>query len=169
MQRRTTPRISIGRRTALGVSVLLGSALALTGCAGSAGDSSTAQEQAKTAQEQVKAAQEQGKTAQEQAEAAASAIASAVGSTLGAVAAGGVVSAQEFCDALDKAQPKLDRQPSKEIAFVTLTLELANLYGAKNALPTMDASAMDALAKSCPESRAKALKSTGKASFIEFR
>ncbi len=81
----------------------------------------------------------------------------------------GAVSGEDFCAALVAAQPQLDAAPSPDIAFVTLTLDLVDLYDSKNATDSLDASKMDALAASCPEVAAKALKSTGKASFAEFR
>lgn len=81
----------------------------------------------------------------------------------------GAVSGEDFCAALVAAQPQLDAAPSPDIAFVTLTLALVDLYDSKNATESLDASKMDALAASCPEVAAKALKSTGKASFAEFR
>jgi hypothetical protein len=149
VKRRVTLRISVAV-------VALGSALVITGCAGSSGDASNAAEQAEAI---ASAAAGAASAAESAADVAASA---------GAIA-GGKVSAEEFCDALKKAQPKLDKQVSEEIAFVTLTLELANLYASKNALPAMDASTMDALAGSCPKIGAEALKSTGKTSFTEFR
>jgi hypothetical protein len=133
---------------------VIGSAVVLAGCGGS---------------------DDSGSDALEAAQAQASAISSVTGSTPPATgeepAAGGsgAVSADEFCAAVQAAQPKLnDQSDQSDTAFITLTIEIANLYGEKNAQSEMNGSAMDELAKSCPDIAAKALKSAGKNSFSEF-
>jgi hypothetical protein len=72
------------------------------------------------------------------------------------------VSGPEFCGALKAAQPELDKVGNTDAAFAQLTLALVALYQTKNAVASMDAATMDALAASCPADAAKALKSTGK-------
>lgn len=81
----------------------------------------------------------------------------------------GAVSGKDFCAALATAQPKLDKEQGPDGAYIVLSLALIDLYDSKNAATSMDASTMDALAASCPAVAAKALKSTGKSSFAEFR
>jgi hypothetical protein len=120
--------------------VLIGSMLALTGCRGSAPSSPA-----------------QGATP-----------ATAAATTTDA-AGTSAVSGTEFCAALKAEQPKLDKERGPDGAFITLSLALVDLYDSKNAVESMDASTMDALAASCPAIAAKALKSAGKSSFAEFR
>ena len=95
--------------------------------------------------------------------------ADADGGTTGAAAGTSPVSGEEFCAVLTAEQPKLDKERGPDGAFILLSMALVNLYDSKNAVESMDASTMDALAASCPAAAAKALKSTGKASFAEFR
>lgn len=91
-------------------------------------------------------------------------------STAGAVApAKGAVSCKEFCAALAAVQPQLDKDANPDGAYIDLSMALIDLYDKKNAVESMDASTMDALTASCPAVAAKALKSTGKSSFAEFR
>jgi hypothetical protein len=139
-----------GRRLrggAIGVGLLFAAAL-LAGCGGS--DDASAQ-----------------------AAATASAIASAVGvapvGTEEPASTSGPVTGEEFCAVLKEAQSELDSLPSEEVAFVNLTLELVKLWEENGALTAMDAATMDALATSCPEVAAAALKVTGKESFVDFR
>jgi hypothetical protein len=135
------------RGGAIGVGLLFAAAL-LAGCGGS--DDASAQ-----------------------AAATASAIASAVGvapvGTEEPASTSGPVTGEEFCAVLKKAQSELDSLPSEEVAFVNLTLELVKLWEENGALTAMDAATMDALATSCPEVAAAALKVTGKESFVDFR
>ncbi len=94
---------------------------------------------------------------------------SATSATAAATATGSAISGEEFCAALEAEQPELDKESGPDGAFITLSLALVDLYDSKNAVESMDASTMDALAASCPAVAAKALKSTGKSSFAEFR
>lgn len=122
--------------------VLIGSALVLTGCGGST------------------------PTASSPADSATSATAAA---TATGTAGASAISGKEFCAALEAEQPELDKERGPDGAFIALSLALVDLYDSKNAVESMDASTMDALAASCPAVAAKALQSTGKSSFAEFR
>jgi hypothetical protein len=122
--------------------MLIGSVLALTGCGGSTPTASSP---------------------------AGSATSGTAAATTTGAAGASAVSGKEFCAALEAEQPKLDKERGPDGAFITLSLALVDLYDSKNAVESMDASTMDALAASCPAVAAKALKSTGKSSFAEFR
>jgi hypothetical protein len=122
--------------------VLIGSVLVLTGCGGSPPSASSPT---------------QGATPT-----------TANATTTGATGTS-AVSGEEFCAALEAEQPKLDKERGPDGAYIMLSLALVDLYDGKNAVESMDASTMDALAASCPAVAAKALKSTGKSSFAEFR
>lgn len=148
----STIRPLVNRTAQLGVGLLLGLALLgsvlLTGCSGSsAGD-------AKAARAATQAAQ-----------ISAAASAGSEGATATAVASGKVTS-QEFCAALKKLQPKLDKIDSKARAMTQLTRGLANLYEKNGASPEMVGAQMDQMAsEGCPDRAVAALKSVGVKSF----
>ena len=83
-----------------------------------------------------------------------------------ATGGGGKISATEFCAAVTKAQPELDREKESGAAIDTLTARIATLYGEQGATPEQDGRAMDDMGEArCPDAVAKALKAAGITSF----
>ena len=149
VNRSARPRAALLLGSALLGSALLGSVL--TGCTGSsAGD-------AKAARAATQAAQ-----------ISAAASAGSEGATPTAVASGKVTS-QEFCAALKKLQPKLNKIDSKVEAMAQLTVGLANLYDKNGAITEMDGDQMDQMAsEGCPDRAVAALTSVGVKSFDDL-
>jgi len=113
-----------------------------------------------------------GSSAPESAHAVASAIASAGGGTADPLAGqdqGGAqpVSPAEFCALLAKEAPKVKGQSTIE-AMTTVVSDIAGLYQSKNAMATMDGTAMDSLAKNCPEDATSVLKAAGVTAFSQL-
>lgn len=96
----------------------------------------------------------------------AAAPATPIGGSGPATGGGGKISAAEFCAAVIKAQPALDREKASGAAIDTLTERIATLYGEQGATPEKDGRAMDDMGEArCPDAVAKALKAAGITSF----
>ena len=159
---RTSAR-RVDRTSCAVAGLVVGLALVLTGCSSASSSSVAASANVASSSPTVTTADSASVSPAAPTSAAAELTSSA------AVAGAGPVTGKDFCNALATEQPKLDTIKSTDAAFVQLSLALSDLYSSKNALTSMDASKMDALTATCPDVAKKALKSTGKGSFAEFR